>query len=294
MPTIFWTRHRDTDPDEPSREVCRFHPQPLHGIVQTLVVYYLPMGSMLYLYAMILRTLYPMRCLSGQNDLDLQLSPLKLNEPKPDVIHTPKEKGGNSVAKESEEGDRLKRGLLDHTAHPTDEHTQDFITSRSISSVSHYLNTDIIDGGNIPVSTSVEHSRILLLPTQQRLTKCAQIDINMAAVAQTTAETPSGGKRAELLRHSRSNMRIVRTLGIIMFTFVACWLPFCIFWPISIACICLPMSFIDSMYILAYTNSALSPFLYFFGNRDFREAFRRCCCFHGEAVRRQSNTVSDQ
>ena len=81
----------------------------------------------------------------------------------------------------------------------------------------------------------------------------------------------------------RRHIRSMRMLGAIIALFMLCWLPFCLFWPIS-------AYFTDAIsanvyqysYWSAYLNSTINPLLYFAFQSDFRQAFlalrTRLCC----------------
>ncbi|XP_061933471.1 octopamine receptor beta-2R isoform X2 [Apis cerana] len=78
--------------------------------------------------------------------------------------------------------------------------------------------------------------------------------------------------------------KAARTLGIIMGTFILCWLPFFLWYVITTlcgeSCPC-PNVVIALLFWIGYTNSALNPLIYAYFNRDFREAFKNTlqCAF---------------
>ncbi|XP_033219965.1 octopamine receptor beta-2R isoform X2 [Belonocnema kinseyi] len=78
--------------------------------------------------------------------------------------------------------------------------------------------------------------------------------------------------------------KAARTLGIIMGTFILCWLPFFLWYVSTSLCgdACeTPNVVIGLLFWIGYTNSALNPLIYAYFNRDFREAFRNTlqCAF---------------
>ncbi|ELU10169.1 hypothetical protein CAPTEDRAFT_93140 [Capitella teleta] len=76
------------------------------------------------------------------------------------------------------------------------------------------------------------------------------------------------------LRHRRQeHIRSVRTLGVIIVTFLFCWLPFSLIWPIQAHCgDCISVGWYKYAYWVSYLNSTINPLIYFIGNKDFREA----------------------
>ncbi|KAI0237020.1 5-hydroxytryptamine receptor 1B, partial [Lamellibrachia satsuma] len=77
----------------------------------------------------------------------------------------------------------------------------------------------------------------------------------------------------QLQRHRR-HIRSLRMLGAVIAFFVLCWLPFCVFWPISAYCAdCISANLYQYSYWSAYLNSTINPLLYFAFQNDFRVAF---------------------
>ncbi|XP_014254146.1 octopamine receptor beta-2R [Cimex lectularius] len=78
--------------------------------------------------------------------------------------------------------------------------------------------------------------------------------------------------------------KAARTLGIIMGTFILCWLPFFLWYVITTlcgdACPC-PDVVVALLFWIGYFNSTLNPIIYAYFNRDFREAFKNTlqCAF---------------
>ena len=76
-------------------------------------------------------------------------------------------------------------------------------------------------------------------------------------------------------------------IGLVIIVFLICWLPFCIFWPLSALCEgCIPDRAYTMSYWMAYLNSALNPILYFVMNGDFRAGvvhlLNRLCHVRGQ------------
>ena len=94
---------------------------------------------------------------------------------------------------------------------------------------------------------------------------------------------PYTTRSSHIARKRKEHVKIIRTLGIIMVTFLICWLPFTILWPIITYCpTCVPLRVMDYAVWSAYLNSLVNPTLYFLCNRDFRVALKhlvkKLCC----------------
>ncbi|KAH8404629.1 hypothetical protein KR215_005085 [Drosophila sulfurigaster] len=85
--------------------------------------------------------------------------------------------------------------------------------------------------------------------------------------------TPTKDKH--LIKMKREH-KAARTLGIIMGTFILCWLPFFSWYTLSMTCgpCQVPDIVVSILFWIGYFNSTLNPLIYAYFNRDFREAFR--------------------
>ncbi|ALC46171.1 Octbeta2R [Drosophila busckii] len=85
--------------------------------------------------------------------------------------------------------------------------------------------------------------------------------------------TPTKDKH--LIKMKREH-KAARTLGIIMGTFILCWLPFFLWYTLSMTCgpCQVPEIVVSILFWIGYFNSTLNPLIYAYFNRDFREAFR--------------------
>uniref|UniRef100_A0A1B0CD40 G-protein coupled receptors family 1 profile domain-containing protein n=3 Tax=Lutzomyia longipalpis TaxID=7200 RepID=A0A1B0CD40_LUTLO len=75
----------------------------------------------------------------------------------------------------------------------------------------------------------------------------------------------------------KKEKRATLILGLIMGSFIACWLPFFFLYILTPLCTkCqIPESAFAIAFWLGYMNSALNPAIYTIFNKDFRRAFRR-------------------
>lgn len=75
----------------------------------------------------------------------------------------------------------------------------------------------------------------------------------------------------------KKEKRATLILGLIMGSFIACWLPFFFLYILTPACprCKIPDTFFAIAFWLGYMNSALNPAIYTIFNKDFRRAFRR-------------------
>ncbi|KAJ8868793.1 hypothetical protein PR048_030333 [Dryococelus australis] len=98
----------------------------------------------------------------------------------------------------------------------------------------------------------------------------------------TLHSTPT--KDRNIIKMKREH-KAARTLGIIMGTFILCWLPFFLWYLITSLCgeenCSNPDSVVALMFWIGYLNSTLNPLIYAYFNRDFREAFKNTlqCAF---------------
>ncbi|CAD5226314.1 unnamed protein product [Bursaphelenchus xylophilus] len=78
----------------------------------------------------------------------------------------------------------------------------------------------------------------------------------------------------------RTELRVARTIGVVVGCFTVCWLPFTIIYILQAfeTCpvgICVPPWMFTLAFWLGYANSALNPLLYAAFSRDFRSAFKK-------------------
>lgn len=92
-------------------------------------------------------------------------------------------------------------------------------------------------------------------------------------------EKSTDAKRKLALARER---KTVKTLGIIMGTFILCWLPFFIKALVNPFCSSceLPVWLTDVIDWLGYSNSLLNPIIYAYFNKDFQNAFQKIIKCH--------------
>jgi len=96
-----------------------------------------------------------------------------------------------------------------------------------------------------------------------------------AAAAAVLAERERARRRVARARERRATV----VLGIVMVSFIGCWLPFFFLYPLSLLLdLDIPAPLFAVIFWLGYCNSALNPIIYTIFNREFRAAFRRMLC----------------
>ena len=80
----------------------------------------------------------------------------------------------------------------------------------------------------------------------------------------------------EMSRRRKQQLRCVRTLGVVMVTFLICWVPYCIVMPLMAFCPnCVSYLLYDFSLAMTYCNSSLNPLIYFALNKSFRIGLKR-------------------
>jgi len=93
----------------------------------------------------------------------------------------------------------------------------------------------------------------------------------------------------EVQRYERRKMRrehkAAKTLGVIMGTFIVCYLPFFTWYVTTTMCATCPSppTLGKALFWVGYFNSCLNPIIYAFFNRDFRSAFKKILRINGNS-----------
>ena len=87
-------------------------------------------------------------------------------------------------------------------------------------------------------------------------------------------DLPSSDQQQIGRRELSAEVRITRSLAIVIGCFICCWLPFFTLYIIRAVCHCLSFNAIEFFFWLGYSNSAINPVLYAILNKNFRNAFR--------------------
>ncbi|KFB38831.1 AGAP000606-PA-like protein [Anopheles sinensis] len=124
-------------------------------------------------------------------------------------------------------------------------------------------------GGCTPVGGQQAISQ--LIASKQTDSTCSEME---PALPKPKPRDPEKEKR-RIARKKEKRATLI--LGLIMGSFIACWLPFFFLYilvPICPNC-SIPESAFSLAFWLGYMNSALNPAIYTIFNKDFRRAFRR-------------------
>jgi hypothetical protein len=78
----------------------------------------------------------------------------------------------------------------------------------------------------------------------------------------------------------RREIKAAKSLAIIVFLFASMWIPINVLNSITVMCESCshPMELLLVTILLSHANSAVNPFLYAYGNSNFRKAFRKMIC----------------
>ena len=136
-----------------------------------------------------------------------------------------------------------------------------------------------VDTGRRSVDeTTRQQSRLSVAssPDKAALLTCEQPDALAEPRRSMVVDEQERSKRK--LARARER-RATLILGIVMASFIGCWLPFFSIYPLSLLFdLDVPDSLFAVIFWLGYCNSALNPVIYTIFNREFRAAFVGILC----------------
>ena len=117
---------------------------------------------------------------------------------------------------------------------------------------------------------------IIMIFLYVHLYACARRQAQAISRTQGAIRSPS---RNRVAKYAKRDYKAAVTLGVIMGTFLVCWVPFFVINPIASLCHrCTSRLVYLIVTWLGYFNSCLNPIIYSLFNREFQRAFRRILC----------------
>ncbi|GMT36242.1 hypothetical protein PFISCL1PPCAC_27539, partial [Pristionchus fissidentatus] len=162
-----------------------------------------------------------------------------------------------------------------------------------------------ISGATSPSAPSTSRLQPVLTPapapsvTSLRMSRWEKVSRHLPGARRTSSHVTTETSPTNTNHQQRTTVNDQKarlTLGVIMGTFLFCWVPFFILnilrsavhWKV-------PKEIIMAVTWLGYANSALNPVIYSIFNRDFRRAFKKIifdlfvCCHGGDAALCKNN-----
>lgn len=103
---------------------------------------------------------------------------------------------------------------------------------------------------------------------------CAELTERQEHTSVPRVQKPRDPEREKRRIARKKEKRATLILGLIMGSFIACWLPFFFMYILRLGYEIPGLAF-STAFWLGYMNSALNPVIYTIFNKDFRRAFRR-------------------
>ena len=127
-----------------------------------------------------------------------------------------------------------------------------------------------IDNNSFRTNTNTDH----ITENQQRN------DVTLNEHKNDYSQTLQKCRQEKDMNHRRKQqLRCVRTLGVVMVTFMICWVPYFIVLPLLAYCpTCVSFIIHETSVVMAYCNSSLNPLIYFFLNKSYRSNLKRLLC----------------
>ncbi|CAF3727368.1 unnamed protein product [Adineta steineri] len=270
-PILGWGRPSENLP------ICEVNPKLEYQIFATMLSFYIPLIVVLIIYANIYRT--------AQTAMDTRSS-VQMSQ---FLTHN------TSSANLGQNVGAISKQQLNGTGHSSPQ------LYLSASNVTNNDDNSLALGGRRSVKRSINNSR---------QSKSSSFFTSAGCLGRRIS-TPFNGRlsvfvsrRTTFFRHVHlPNQKAIRTLGVILGTFIVCWLPFMSFAIIKplheritgLTSTARPLNapkWIDSVLLwFGYLSSMLNPIIYSKFNREFRTPFREiiCCRCWGlnEKIRRQ-------
>jgi len=125
------------------------------------------------------------------------------------------------------------------------------------------------------------YTKVLYAIKQQstiRLTTSRKMKVNCHFDLETKSTNEQHSSLTDLQQIGRreisAEVRITRSLAVVIGCFIVCWLPFFTLYIIRAVCLCLSVNAIEVFIWLGYSNSSINPVLYAILNKNFRLAFK--------------------
>lgn len=84
---------------------------------------------------------------------------------------------------------------------------------------------------------------------------------------------------ARAISKFKKEIKAAKSLAIVIILFAISWIPIHVLNTISLTCSdCYPIELLLATIVLSHANSAVNPFLYAYGNSNFKHAFRKMIC----------------
>ena len=168
--------------------------------------------------------------------------------------------------------------------------------NQSLSNVSKtqaILNKEKLQTGSIELLSISYHIDCKDVDSQTTLVKEERIGIQLNKQKQSYGQAlQKSREEQEMSRRRKQQLRCVRTLGVVMVTFLICWVPYCIVMPLVAFCPnCVSNLLYDFSIAMAYCNSSLNPLIYFALNKSFRVGLKKLCAKHKPNVAGTSTSL---
>ncbi|XP_028157000.1 probable G-protein coupled receptor No18 [Ostrinia furnacalis] len=152
------------------------------------------------------------------------------------------------------------------------------VTKNPLASCPHRSSTlSVNDSGVVSRCGGVKPLKLRLFKKSDRRQEKSQPSKSELEPALPKPHKPRDPEREKKRLARKKEKRATLILGLIMGSFIACWLPFFFLYILKAACrqCVIPPNAFAIAFWLGYMNSVLNPVIYTIFNKDFRRAFRR-------------------